>query len=152
MALKQVLAIDRFFQALGDPTRLRLLNLMDGGELCVCYLVTVLREPQPKISRHLAALRSAGLVLARRDGKWMHYRLAVPEHPGAAAVLRKTLKWLRDDIAMQADRARLERACRAPARFVELLGAPLPLSAAKHLPAGKHQGRATRDPERTAAR
>ena len=123
------LEIDRFFQALGDPTRLRLLNLMDEGEICVCYLVTVLREPQPKISRHLAALRAAGLVQARRDGKWMHYRLAAPAHPAAASVLRKTLKWLRADESMQADRARLERACRAPARFTQLAGAPLPASA-----------------------
>ncbi len=150
MAARQIvepaLDIGRFFQALGDPTRLRLLNLMDEGELCVCYLVTVLREPQPKISRHLAALRAAGLVQARRDGKWMHYRLAAPRHPGAAAVLRKALKWLRGDESMQADRARLERACRAPARFVELAGAPPP-GAAK-----KHQGRSEREPERTTAR
>ena len=62
------------FQALGDNTRLRLLNLMGDQEICVCYFVEILEQPQPKISRHLAYLRRAGIVAARRDGKWMHYR------------------------------------------------------------------------------
>ncbi|MGA9718757.1 MAG: metalloregulator ArsR/SmtB family transcription factor, partial [Acidobacteriaceae bacterium] len=70
--------MERFFQALGDRTRLRLLNLMGGQELCVCYFVQVLQQPQPKISRHLAYLRRAGLVAARREGKWMHYRIVTP--------------------------------------------------------------------------
>lgn len=114
----------RFFQALADRTRLRLLNLM-RGEICVCYLVEVLGEPQPKISRHLAYLRGAGLVAARREGKWMHYRLAAPQDAGAAAILRQTLRTLEQDKAMQADRARLERVCCAP-QLVELQGAPVP--------------------------
>src|SRR5213082_2998160 len=54
------------FQALGDPTRLRILNLLAAGELCVCYFVEILGDPQPKISRHLAYLRRAGVVDARR--------------------------------------------------------------------------------------
>ncbi len=58
-----------------DRTRLRILNLLCGGETCVCDLVTVLGGPQPKISRHLAYLRRAGLVSARKEGLWMHYRL-----------------------------------------------------------------------------
>ena len=66
----------QLFQALADRTRLRLLNLMRGGEICVCYLVEVLGEPQPKISRHLAYLRKAGLVRARKEGLWMHYELS----------------------------------------------------------------------------
>jgi ArsR family transcriptional regulator, arsenate/arsenite/antimonite-responsive transcriptional repressor len=65
-----------FFAALSDPTRLRLLNLMKSGEICVCYLREVLNTNQPKISRHLAYLKRAGLVEGRRDGKWTHYRLA----------------------------------------------------------------------------
>ena len=69
-------ALDTLFQTLGDRTRLRLLNLMEGGEVCVCFLVEILEAPQPKISRHLAYLRRAGLVEARRDGKWMSYSLA----------------------------------------------------------------------------
>lgn len=126
MAPRPSFDIDRFFQALGDRTRLRLLNLMGEQEICVCYFVEVLREPQPKISRHLAYLRSAGLVAARREGKWMHYRLVVPQSEGAAQILRQTLAWLTEDKAMQADRAQLSRACCAPAKFAALEGAPLP--------------------------
>jgi ArsR family transcriptional regulator len=61
--------------ALADENRLRLLNLIKGGEICVCHLQGVLQTNQPKISRHLAYLRKAGLVEARHDGKWTHYRL-----------------------------------------------------------------------------
>lgn len=64
-----------FHAALSDPTRLRLLSLMRDREICVCYLQEVLQTNQPKISRHLAYLKRAGLVEARRDGKWSHYRL-----------------------------------------------------------------------------
>ncbi len=117
---------ERFFQALGDNTRLRLLNLMGDQEICVCYFVEILAQGQPKISRHLAYLRSAGIVQARREGKWMHYRIVMPPNTGAAQVLRQTLAWLGEDRAMQADRARLSKACCAPARFVALQGAPRP--------------------------
>ncbi len=117
---------ERFFQALGDNTRLRLLNLMGDQEICVCYFVEILAQGQPKISRHLAYLRSAGIVQARREGKWMHYRIVMPPNTGAAQVLRQTRAWLGEDRAMQADRARLSKACCAPARFVALQGAPRP--------------------------
>jgi ArsR family transcriptional regulator len=119
--------MERFFQALGDNTRLRLLNLMGDQEICVCYLVEILGQGQPKISRHLAYLRRAGIVSARRDGKWMHYRIAMPPNIGAAQVLRQTLAWLKEDRAMQADRARLSKACCSPAKFSALQGAPLPV-------------------------
>jgi ArsR family transcriptional regulator len=119
--------IERFFQALGDNTRLRLLNLMGDQEICVCYFVEILGQGQPKISRHLAYLRSTGIVEARRDGKWMHYRIVMPENLGAAQVLRQTLAWLKDDRAMQADRARLAKACCTPAKFVALQSAPVPV-------------------------
>jgi ArsR family transcriptional regulator len=118
--------MERFFQALGDKTRLRLLNLMGDQEICVCYFVEILAQGQPKISRHLAYLRSAGIVQARREGKWMHYRIVMPPNAGAAQVLRQTLAWLAEDRAMQANRARLSKACCAPARFVALQGAPRP--------------------------
>ena len=120
--------VERFFQALGDNTRLRLLNLMGDQEICVCYFVEILGQAQPKISRHLAYLRSAGIVEARREGKWMHYRIVMPKNVGAAQVLRQTLAWLKEDRAMQADRARLSKACCSPAKFVALQGAPLPVS------------------------
>jgi len=118
--------MDRFFQALGDSTRLRLLNLMGEQELCVCYFVEILDQPQPKISRHLAYLRRAGVVESRREGKWMHYRIAPPPDAGAAQLLRQTLACLKQDRAMQADRARLGKACCTPAQFVALKSAPQP--------------------------
>ena len=119
--------MERFFQALGDNTRLRLLNLMGDREICVCYFVEILGQGQPKISRHLAYLRRAGIVAARRDGKWMHYRIVMPPNIGAAQVLRQTLTWLREERAMQADRMRLSKACCSPAKFAALQGAPLPI-------------------------
>lgn len=118
--------IELFFQALGDNTRLRLLNLMCDQEICVCFFVEILGQGQPKISRHLAYLRRAGIVEARRDGKWMHYRIVMPPNIGAAQVLRQTLSWLKDERSMQADRSRLSKACCSPAKFVSLQGAPLP--------------------------
>lgn len=71
----QQLDIDTIFRALSDQTRLRILNLLQGGELCVCDLVAVLDVPQPTASRHLAYLRKTGLVLARKEGLWHYYRL-----------------------------------------------------------------------------
>ena len=117
----------RLFAALADRTRLRLLNLMDGREVCVCYFVEILRQPQPKISRHLAYLRNAGIVNARRDGKWMHYRIEHPDDQIAAAILDAALDSLKSDPQMQADLARLGQACCEPQRFVALQGAPLPM-------------------------
>jgi ArsR family transcriptional regulator len=125
MARTQQFNLPRFFQALGDITRMRLLNLMGEQEVCVCYFVEILGAPQPKISRHLAYLRNAGIVSARREGKWMHYRVIMPKHIGASQVLRQTIDSLKEDKAMQADRARLAKACCSPARYA-LDGAPLP--------------------------
>jgi ArsR family transcriptional regulator len=69
-------SVDRMFRAFADRTRLRILYLLRPGELCVCDLVRVIGVPQPKISRHLAYLKKSGLVTARKDGFWMHYKLA----------------------------------------------------------------------------
>jgi ArsR family transcriptional regulator len=115
------------FAALADPTRLRLLNMMDGREVCVCYFVEILQQGQPKISRHLAYLRRAGIVEARRDGKWMHYRIERPADAKAASILDVTLQSFKTDRVMQADLARLGRACCEPQRFVALQGAPTPM-------------------------
>ena len=125
MTRKAHFDMEQFFQALADNTRLRLLNLMGEQEVCVCYFVEILDAPQPKISRHLAYLRKAGIVSARREGKWMHYRIVMPPHIGATQILRQTLDWLKEDKGMLADRARLSRACCAPAKYA-LDGAPLP--------------------------
>jgi ArsR family transcriptional regulator, arsenate/arsenite/antimonite-responsive transcriptional repressor len=123
-----VASLAETFAALSDPTRLRLLNLIDGREVCVCYLVDVLKQSQPKISRHLAYLRRAGLVRARREGKWMHYRLETPEAAETAALLEAALSSLRNDRALQADRARLEKACCGPSSLVTLGMAPRPVA------------------------
>jgi ArsR family transcriptional regulator len=114
------------FNALADRTRLRLLNLLAGGEVCVCYFVELLGEAQPKISRHLAYLRRAGLVAARRDGKWMHYRLVRPADAATARVLDAALESIAGDREMQRDRARLERACCAIKLPESLQHAPRP--------------------------
>lgn len=116
----------RLFAALADPTRLRLLNLMDGREVCVCYFVEILKQGQPKISRHLAYLRNAGIVNARREGKWMHYSIKRPDDPRASAILDSTLSSFKADPEMQSDLARLGKACCQPQRFVALQGAPIP--------------------------
>jgi ArsR family transcriptional regulator, arsenate/arsenite/antimonite-responsive transcriptional repressor len=114
------------FAALADRTRLRLLNLMNGREVCVCYFVEILKQGQPKISRHLAYLRNAGIVSARREGKWMHYSIAWPTDAGAAAILNATLTSFEADREMQSDLSRLSKACCEPQRFVSLQAAPVP--------------------------
>src|SRR6201996_216695 len=101
----------RLFAALADPTRLRLLNLMAGREVCVCYFVEILKLGQPKISRHLAYLRSAGVVSARREGKWMHYRIQRPEDQAARSILDAVLATFAENPEMQKDLSRLSRAC-----------------------------------------
>lgn len=118
--------LEALFQALGDRTRLRLLNLMAGGEVCVCFFIEVLDEPQPKISRHLAYLRSAGLVAARREGKWAHYAMAAPEQPTARAAFEAVMATLKSDPEMQRDRAALARVCCSPRAPEQLRRAPRP--------------------------
>lgn len=76
MKTKAVNRVDLVFRAVADPTRLRILNLLRGGERCVCELVEILRCPQPKASRHLGYLRRAGLVSVRKQGLWSYYRLS----------------------------------------------------------------------------
>ena len=66
----------RLFKAFSDPVRLRLLNLLSDREVCVCHLHAALALPQPTVSRHLASLRKAGIVVGRKEGLWVHYRLA----------------------------------------------------------------------------
>jgi len=71
----------RMLMAFADPVRLRLLNLLSGEreEVCVCHLYEALGVPQPTVSRHLAYLRKRGLVVGRKEGLWVHYRLAKPK-------------------------------------------------------------------------
>ena len=120
--------MEMLFRALADRTRLRLLNLMSEGEVCVCFFVEILGTNQPKISRHLAYLRRAGIVAARRDGKWMHYRINTPSDQYATQLLADTQAWFAQDKEMQRDRERLRKVCCAPQLPIQLQGAPKPVS------------------------
>src|SRR5271155_334987 len=112
--MKHKFPLERLFRALADPTRLRLINLVAKQEVCVCYFVEVIGVPQPKISRHLAYLRRAGIVAARREGKWMHYKLVMPKDQATASILSETLKHLKKKPEMHKDISRLSAACCAP--------------------------------------
>lgn len=120
----------RFFRALADRTRMRMLNLLGDDEVCVCFLTEILNTNQPNISRHLAYLKKAGIVSSRRDGKWMHYRIINPPDPYATLVLSEVRSWLAQDKQMQRDRKRLVNVCCAPELPIQLQGAPLPASLA----------------------
>jgi ArsR family transcriptional regulator len=121
-------SIELLFKALADRTRLRLINLMGDREVCVCFFVEVLKTNQPKISRHLAYLRRAGVVSARRDGKWIHYRIVEPPDSHAANIFHEVRTCLANDPSMQSDRARLKKICCAPQLPVQLKRAPMPAS------------------------
>jgi ArsR family transcriptional regulator, arsenate/arsenite/antimonite-responsive transcriptional repressor len=127
MVQKQKLfALDLLFRALADRTRLRLLNLIADKEICVCYFVRILGISQPKISRHLAYLRRVGIVAARRQGRWMHYRLVPPQDPSAASILLQTLAHLRQRPDMQRELLKLDSACCKPTSFDLIRKAPQP--------------------------
>ena len=123
MAKTSSVDLSRMFRAFSDHTRLRILNLLSGGELCVCDIVRVLDMSQPKVSRHLAYLRRSGLVLARRQGLWMHYRLAAPLGTFHKTLLTCLAECFTDVPQLALDRAKLDqihagspgRGCSAPA-------------------------------------
>jgi ArsR family transcriptional regulator len=120
--------IELLFKALADRTRLRLINLIGEQELCVCFFVEVLQINQPKISRHLAYLRRAGVVSARRDGKWIHYRVIEPPDLHAANIFREVRTWLANDRGMQRDREQLVSICCGSQLPIQLQKAPRPAS------------------------
>ena len=120
--------MDKVLRALADKTRLRLLNLIGNDEVCVCFFVEILGESQPKISRHLAYLRRAGIVAARREGKWIHYRIVDPQNLHAARVVSEVRACLAEDKEMQRERKRLVSAFCAPDAPIHLQGAPRPAS------------------------
>src|SRR5512146_1966111 len=113
-------------RALEHATRLRILHLIGKREICVCYFVEALQLDQPKISRHLAYLRRAGVVGARKQGKWVHYRIIVPLDPRAARILLETLDWAAQQRIFQRDHARLAAACCARKKVATIRNAPLP--------------------------
>ena len=120
MAIKNGFDAELFFSALADKTRLRLLNLMRDGEVCVCFFAEALGTNNPKISRHLAYLKRANLVSARRDGKWTHYRLLPPTDEAARSVFDATLEMLANDKDLLPDREELVRVCCSPAAPVNI--------------------------------
>jgi ArsR family transcriptional regulator, arsenate/arsenite/antimonite-responsive transcriptional repressor len=128
--VKQKYNIENLFKALADQTRLRLISLIGDSEVCVCFLVEILKTSQPKISRHLAYLRRAQIVAARREGKWMHYRLTEPPDEHAKRIFREVRTSLTEHPELQRDRERLERVCCAVQLPVQLRGAPRPVNLA----------------------
>ena len=111
--VKDLEALTRVYAALADPTRLRILSLLGDGEICVCHLHASLGVPQPTASRHLAYLRKSGLVEARRDGIWMHYKMAALDNPVVAAVVKAALHALTHADISAKDERRLQVALKA---------------------------------------
>lgn len=100
--------VDQVFRAFGDPTRLRILNLLQDGELCVCDLVEVLGMPQPTVSRHLSYLKRSGLVKVRQEASWNFYTLAAARSPFHVKMLECLATCDTDVPAMTRDRARCQ--------------------------------------------
>ena len=122
--------LEQLFKAMADQTRLRILALLAGGEVCVCDIHETLGIPQPRASRHLAYLRRTGLVLDRKDGLWVYYRLADPDDPVLQTLLSAVVHCLghvqggtRETRRRAARLRMLQRSRTAPAG-----GAPLKLS------------------------
>ena len=111
--IKDLDALTGVYAALADATRLRILALLRDGEICVCHIHASLDVPQPTASRHLAYLRKAGLVDARREGIWMHYRLTPQDNPVVAAVMTASLHALSHTAASVTDERRLQVARKA---------------------------------------
>src|SRR5437588_7494357 len=127
---KQRYNLEDLFKALADRTRLRLINLIGESEVCVCFLTEILKMSQPKISRHLAYLRRARIVTARREGKWMHYSLTDPPDDHAAQIFREVRSSLAEHPELQRDREKLEKVCCAVQLPVQLRRAPRPMELA----------------------
>lgn len=111
-AAPAVADIDALFKGFADPTRIRVLNLLTAGELCVCDLVEILRLPQPTVSRHLAYLRRTGLVTSTRERKFAHYRLAEPAHPVHRNLINSVRSSFVGIVSLARERARAERRVR----------------------------------------
>jgi len=116
--------LETLFRALGDRTRLRILGLLIGGEVCVCDIHESLKIPQPRASRHLAYLRRAGLVEARKKGLWVHYRLAPAADVAMGAILDAVGHGLRHAPAIDRDRQRLDKRTGCCAPLAELKFGP----------------------------
>jgi ArsR family transcriptional regulator len=117
----QIQTLAAVYRTLADPTRLRVLALLADGEVCVCHIHQSLKLPQPTVSRHLAYLRRAGLVETRRDGLWVHYRLAAPKDSRLRAVVDAAVHAVGHVTSTRADRQRLERHVVRPPSGTRLL-------------------------------
>jgi ArsR family transcriptional regulator len=128
--MKPLADMASLFKALGDPTRLRILGLLLAGEVCVCHIHESLNIPQPRASRHLAYLRRAGLVEARREGLWMHYRLAQLPDPAHGAILDAVTRALTQLDSARRDALRLQKrtGCCLPSLPPVRLSAAFPTS------------------------
>jgi ArsR family transcriptional regulator len=104
---KKLASLETLFKALADGTRLRILALLQAGEICVCDIHGSLGLPQPTVSRHLAYLRKTGLVHGRKEGLWVHYRLAPLPDPVAQTVVEAVNHALGHLEAGERDRRRL---------------------------------------------
>ena len=109
-------SLETLFKALADRTRLRILGLLLDGEVCVCHIHESLGLPQPKTSRHLAYLRRTGLVEARKDGLWVHYRLALMDDPVIQALVDATGHAIGHLASGEKDRRRLAERVDRPVR------------------------------------
>lgn len=105
----QIAQLETVLKALADGTRLRILGLLITGEVCVCHIHESLRISQPKASRHLAYLRRAGLVETRRDGLWVHYRLAPAADSFVATIHDAVVHTLGHLDVVKKDAQRLQR-------------------------------------------
>lgn len=92
-------------KAASDPTRVRILKILESGEICVCQIIAVIQLSQPTISNHLSLLKSAGLITDRKDKKWVFYSLD-GQDGYAGSVLRNLRGWLNDDPLIERDRER----------------------------------------------
>lgn len=124
--MNKALTPEQLFRGLADATRLRILHLIGDQEVCVCYFVEALGVGQPKVSRHLAYLRRVGLVETRRDGLWIHYRLAKLNDPKAERIVQDAIGWTHQLAQAKKDLSKFAVACCRPQKFVTLAGAPVP--------------------------
>jgi DNA-binding transcriptional ArsR family regulator len=102
-------------KALSDPQRVRAMMALRNGELCLCQLIELLKRSPSTVSKHMAILGQARLVESRKEGRWVHYRLAnARAHPCVSGAIRWLKGCLRKDPAIRADARRLKKVCRLP--------------------------------------
>jgi len=127
---KELAAADRMLKALADPTRLRIVGLLQAGEVCVCHIHGSLKISQPKASRHLAYLRRAGVVTGEKRGLWVYYRVAPQINAAVQALLDAALHCTTHLTTAERDAQRLE----AAVGTTQALPLSLPLAAACCVP------------------